>query len=138
MVFMHIGKTEEGIVVLPVYFEVGRKNGSCISQASGWWCLKKQLAWTCMVVNVLRSARRMKLDGYTPCGSRCAHSLCPVSISPSPDSLLRQNQPMAPSQTQHGLSSEELWSGTGSQALGMTQDSLTSCCSHSIPVMLVH
>lgn len=40
-----------------------------------------------MVVNVLRSAWRMQLDGYTPCGSRCAHSLCPVSISPSPDSV---------------------------------------------------
>lgn len=33
MVFMHSGKKEEGMVVLPVYFEVRRKNGSCIAQA---------------------------------------------------------------------------------------------------------
>lgn len=89
MVFVHSDKKEEGMVVLPVYFGVGRKNGSCIAQASGWCCLKTQLAWTCMVVNVLRSAQRVELDGYNPCGSRCAHSLYPVSISPSPDSLLR-------------------------------------------------
>lgn len=56
MVFVHSDKKEEGMVVLPVYFGVGRKNGSCIAQASGWCCLKTQLAWTCMVVNVLRSA----------------------------------------------------------------------------------
>lgn len=72
MVFMHIGKKEEGMVVLPGYFEVGRKNVSCIAQVSGWCCLKTQLAWTCMVINVLRSARRMELAGYTPCG----YTLC--------------------------------------------------------------
>lgn len=35
MVFVHSGKKEEGTVALPVYFEVGRRNGSCIAQASG-------------------------------------------------------------------------------------------------------
>lgn len=66
--------------------------------------------------------------------------MCPFPLPyfhiPSPDSLLRQYQPMAPSQTHSGLSREEPWPGPGSQAPGRTQVSLTSCCSHFIPVIL--
>lgn len=53
MVFVHSHKREEGIVGFPKYFGVGRKSGSCIAQASGWYYLETQLAWTLMAVNGL-------------------------------------------------------------------------------------
>lgn len=53
MVFVHSHKREEGIVGFPKYFGVERKSGSCIAQASGWYYLETQLAWTLMAVNGL-------------------------------------------------------------------------------------
>lgn len=41
----------------PKYFGVGRKSGSCIAQASGWYYLETQLAWTLMAVNGLLLAQ---------------------------------------------------------------------------------
>lgn len=85
---------------------------------------------------VLTSAWRAEWDSYIPCGSSCTPSLHPAATSPSPGSVLGQYPPTPPSQTHTGLSSEELWSGTGNQTLAMSQVGLTSCRSHSIRVML--
>lgn len=64
-----------------------------------------------MVVNVLRLAWRMELDGYTPVGQGepIPSALVPYSL---PQTLLRQDQPMIPSQSHSDLSSEELWTGS--------------------------